>query len=51
MLDNAIPVTYVLGGSFTHLAIWYSAILVHFTASRDLSVHGGSFSMRLPGSR
>ncbi|MDE2065758.1 MAG: CDP-alcohol phosphatidyltransferase family protein [Bradyrhizobium sp.] len=32
ILDNAVPVPDRLGGSFAHLAIWYIAILVHFTA-------------------
>jgi archaetidylinositol phosphate synthase len=32
ILDNAIPVPAFLGGSFAHLAIWYIAALVHFTA-------------------
>jgi archaetidylinositol phosphate synthase len=32
ILDNAIPVPEFLGGSFAHLAIWYIAALVHFTA-------------------
>jgi phosphatidylglycerophosphate synthase len=32
ILNNAIPVPSFLGDSFAHLAIWYIAILVHFTA-------------------
>jgi phosphatidylglycerophosphate synthase len=32
ILNNAIPVPSVMGGSFLHLAIWYIALLVHFTA-------------------
>jgi archaetidylinositol phosphate synthase len=32
ILDNAIPVPELLGGSFARIAIWYIAALVHFTA-------------------
>ena len=32
ILNNAIPIPERLGGSFAHLAIWYIAVLVHFTA-------------------
>jgi phosphatidylglycerophosphate synthase len=32
ILENGIPVPERFGGSFAHLAIWYIAILVHFTA-------------------
>jgi phosphatidylglycerophosphate synthase len=32
ILNNAIPVPNSLGGSFARIAIWYIAVLVHFTA-------------------
>jgi phosphatidylglycerophosphate synthase len=32
LLNNAIPVPSAMGGSFLRLAIWYIALLVHFTA-------------------
>jgi archaetidylinositol phosphate synthase len=32
ILNNAIPVPQFLGGSFARLAIWFIAVLVHFTA-------------------
>jgi hypothetical protein len=50
ILDNAIPVPDHLGGSFAHLAVWYIAILVHFTAvqrfirARRMLVHAADAS-------